>query len=436
MFALPIYAAGNVSDVAATAAIVQGVNDNVIQTSDADGSIHRHPAAFTGVDSTLTFRVTEPDADVHGLRLRVRGQYYQSLDSTRTTDPDGTVQGAYSSSITLGKFTQLTLSLSGTITALTSARVGDGTLIFTVDPSTTQTTFTLTQGSFGLVQELSPRWRLRESGGLLVTSTVSAPPFVLAGGQELDRRGVDGIQPFATSSVLHDLTPRDIGDVSLTYRYTYAPYSLDFTSSPPRASGPQRIHQVIPDVGLTHLMTPDWLSMSRVGISISSPPNFSDSNKAVILPVASEEVHYSTERWAFIGATSFSYGSVTPRLGSGPTFGAQASLVGTPYPHGKYRNLMATAQFVATHASLQATDTASTAINAVGGSVEVRYPLTKGLGLSGGYDVRLSTIQTSGSDAVPFFRQILFIGLSGFVTTDGTIPVLQLLNSPFRPAGG
>jgi len=436
MFALPIYAADNVSDVAATAAIVQGINDNVIQTTDSSGSIDRHPATFTGLDATFTFRITEPDTDVHGLRLRVRGQYYQSLDGFRTSDPDGTVSGSYSSAITLGPFTTLTLSLSSTITALTSARVGDGTLFFTIDPSTTQTTFTLSQASFGLVHELSPRWRLREAGGVLVTSTVSAPPFILAGGQQLDRRGIDGIQPFGTTSVLHDLTPRDVGDVSLTYRYTYAPYSLDFLSTPPRASGPQRIHQVIPDVGLTHLFTPDWLSMTRVGVSFSSPPNFSDNNNVVILPNVSEEIHFTNERWAFIGQTGFSYGSVTPRLGSGPTFTAQGSLVGTPYSHGKFRNLMMTVQTLATHASLQASGTASTTINAIGASIEGRYPLTQALGVSAGYDVRLSTIQTTGADLVPFFRQIVFIGLSGYLTTDGTIPVLQLLNSPFRPAGG
>ena len=436
MFALPIYAAGNTADVAATAALVQGLNDNVIQTTDNSGNIDRHPATFTGVDGTFTFRITEPDTDVHGLRLRVRGQYYQSLDGSRAADPDGTLQATYSSSITLSRFSTLTLSASNTITALTSARVGDGTLLFTIDPSTTQTTFTLTNGSATLVHELSPRWRLRESGGVLVTSTISAPPFILAGGQELDRKGLDGVQPFGTVSLLHDFSARDTGDISLMYRYTWAPYSLDFRTSPARAAGPQRLHQVIPDIGLSHLFTPDWLALSRVGLSISSPPNFSDSDKPVILPIVSEEVHYTNERWAFISAASFSYGSVTPRLGSGPTFTAQASLVGTPYPHGKFRNLMVTVQAVGSHASLQASGSASTSINAAGASIEGRYPLTKGLGLSAGYDIRLSTIQTSGADLVPFFRQILFVGLSGYLTTDGTIPVLQLLNSPFRPAGG
>ena len=152
--------------------------------------------------------------------------------------------------------------------------------------------------------------------------------------------------------------------------------------------------------------------------------------------MASEEVHYTTERYTFIGQAGFSYGSVTPRLGSGPTFSAQGSLVGVPYPHGKFRNLMGTAQAVATYASLPASNSASTSLTAVGASFEIRYPLTKGLGVSGGYDVRLSTIKTTGSDLVPFFRQIAFVGLSGYFTTDGTIPVLQLLNSPFRPAGG
>ncbi|WP_394828582.1 hypothetical protein [Pendulispora albinea] len=435
MFALPIYAAGNTSDVAATAAIVQGVNDNVIQTTDDRGVIDRHPAAFTGLEATLSFRVIEPDNDVHGLRFRLRGQYYQSLDGFHTDDPDGTLQALYASSISIGRFSTLTISASGTLTALTSARVGDGTLLFTIDPSTTQSTFSLSQGALSLVHELSPRWRVREGAGVLFTSTVSASPFALAGGQELDRRGLDGVQPYGMVSLLRDLTPRDTGDVSVTYRYTYSPYSIDFTSSPPRVAGPQRIHQVIPDAGLSHFFTPDWRNLVRVGASISTPSNFSDDNDPVILPVFSEEVYFTNERWSLMGATHFSYGSVTPRLGSGPTLGLQGSLVGTPYPTGKLRNLTMTAQATATHTSLQAAGSASTHINAVGISLEGRYPLAKGIGISAGYDVRYSTIQTSGTDAVPFFRQIFFVGVSAYFTNNGSTPALQLLNSPFRPAG-
>jgi hypothetical protein len=435
MFPFHIYAAGNVSDVAATAAIVQGLNDNVIQTTDGTGEIDRHPATFTGLDGTLTLRLTEPDTDVHGLRLRVRGQYYQSLDGFRTADPDGTVQGVYASSVTLGQFTQFTISLSSTITALTSARVGDGTLLFTIDPSTTQTTFTLSQASFGLTHEIAPRWRFRQTGGALVTTTVAAPPFQLAGGQQLDRRGFDGFQPFATTSVLHDFSARDTGDVSVMYRYTYAPYSLDFRTSPPRAGAEQRVHQVLPDIGLNHVLTPEWLSMTRAGVSVATPPNYAETKNPIVLPSVSEEIHFTNERWAFIASSGFSYGSVTPRLGSGPTLSAQASLTGVPYSYGQFRNLMATFRAVGTYANLRSSANSSTDISAVGASVEGRYPLNTWLGLSAGFDVRLSTIKATGGDLTPFFRQIAFVGLSGYWTTDGQIPVLQLLEAPFRPAG-
>lgn len=435
MFPLPIYAVGNVSDVAATGAIIQGFNDNVIQTTDGNGDIDRHPATFTGLEGTLTLRLTEPDTDVHGLRLRIRGQYYQSLDGHPTADPDGTAQAAYASSITLGRFTQFSLSLSSTVTALTSARVGDGTLLFTIDPTTTQTTFTLSNGTMALVQEITPRWRFRQTGGALITTTIAAPPYRLAGGQMLDRRGFDGFQPFTTTSLLHDFTPRDTGDISVMYRYTYAPYSIDLRRSPPRAAGEQRLHQVIPDVGLNHLLTEDWMSISRLGLSVATPPNYTDSSKAVIMPVVSQELHFTNERWTLVAAGGFTYGSVTPRLGAGPTLSAQAALTGVPYSYGKFRNLMATFRAVATYANLQSSNSTTTDITAIGASAEGRYPLNTWLGVSAGLDVRLSTVQPTGGDLIPYFRQIAFIGLSGYWTTDGEIPVLQLLESPFRPAG-
>ena len=426
---LPIYAVGNVSDVAATGALIQGFNDNVIQTTDGNGDIDRHPATFTGLEGTLTLRLTEPDTDVHGLRLACAGSTINR--STGTPPPIPTAPaGGYASSVTLGRFTQFSLSLSSTVTALTS-RASATDALFTVDPSLTQTTFTLSTGPWPSCRS-SQRWRFRLTGGA-GHHDVAAPPYRLAGGQMLDRRGFDGFQPFTTASVLHDITPRDTGDISVMYRYTYAPYSIDLRQSPPRAAGEQRLHQVVPDVGLNHLLTPDWLSVSRLGLSIATPPNYTDSNKAVILPVASQEIHFTNERWTLVSSAAFSYGSVTPRLGAGPTLTGQAALTGVPYSYGKFRNLMATFRAVAMYANLQSSNNTTTDITAVGASAEGRYPLNTWLGVSAGLDVRLSTTQTSGGDLIPFFRQIAFIGLSGYWTTDGEIPVLQLLEAPFRP---
>jgi hypothetical protein len=433
MLPIPLYAAGPATDVTATSALVQGLNDNLVQTTDGSGNIKRNPSFFTGLDNTFQLRITEADTDVHGLRVRLRGQFYEPLTGVPTA-PDGTAQGVWSSTFGLAKHTSLSVSLSSTLTTITSARVADGTLFYTIDPSTTQTTFMLNQGSYALTHELSNRWRIRQGGGALVTSTLEAPPFPVASGLSLDRRGLDGFQPFGTLTVLHDIAPRDTGDVSVMYRYLYAPYSLDFTQNPPRVGGKQEIHQVIPDVGWAHLLDDHWRATTRFGVSLASAPNFDADPRVVALPVGSEEVHFENERWTFIGVASATYGAVTPRLGAGPQIGAVASLAGVPYSYGKWGRMVMIYRAQASYASVKAGPDSTATLTILGASAEARYPLTRWLGLMGGYDVRLSTFgTTTGETITPYFRNILFIGLSGYWTTDGTIPPLQLLEAPFKP---
>ena len=170
MLPLPLFA---VTDVAGTVAMVEGLNDNVVQTQDTPTARTRHPSLFTGVDTALLLRFSQANTDVTGLRLRVRGQFYEPLDNY-PENPDGTVQGLWSSIVTVGKYTRLNFSLSSTLSRVTSARVSDGTLLFQVDPSSTATTFTYSQAAMGVTQELNDRWRFRQSVGLLMTTTVEA----------------------------------------------------------------------------------------------------------------------------------------------------------------------------------------------------------------------------------------------------------------------
>lgn len=434
MFPFVLFAGGNtIADVATTAAVTGGVNDNVVQTTDAQGNIDRHPQAFTGLEGTLTLRLSQPNGDIHGFRALVRGQTYKSLDGFTNADPDYSAQGVWQDNFTLDRFTNASFSLSSSITAITSARVGDSTLFYTVDPAATATTFSISQAAVTLTHELSDRWRFRQGGGVLVTTTVAAPPLQVADGMILDRRGLDGVQPFSTTSLLHDFSRRDTGDISVMYRYTYSPYSLDFTTTPPRVGGPQKIHQVLPDVGLSHQFGEYWLGMTRAGLSIANPPPFDPDRGLIVYPTASEELHYTEQRWQFIGSGAFSYGSVSPRLGAGPSVTANMSLIGVPYSYGHWSKLVAMFNAVGLYARQEASASATATLTAVGGSAQVRYPLTRVIGMIGGYDLRFSTVGTSGQPITPFVRQIVFVGLSGYWTTDPGILPFQILDAPFRP---
>ncbi|MEO6575033.1 MAG: hypothetical protein ABIP89_14410 [Polyangiaceae bacterium] len=428
-----------VTDVSGTVALIEGLNDNVVQTQDSPTQVTRHAALFTGLETGVTLRLTEPNQDVHGLRLRLRTQFYEPLDNYPES-PDGTMSASYASIVSLGKHTGFLISASSSLSRVTSARVSDGTLLFQIDPSSTATTFTVSQATMAITQELTKRWKFRQSVGVLLTTTVQAPPFQLADGLELDRRGIDGVQPETTSSLIHEFGPRDTGDVSLTYRYLYSPYTLDYTTNPPHAGGPQRIQQVVPDIGLTHLLSPQLSSLTRVGISIATPPVIDESKKLVILPVATEDLRYTSDRWGFNAQAGFTYGSVTPRLGAGPSLNAQGTLYGVPWTNGRLKRLMVLASVAGNHSQLQSgvattgAQASNTYINVVGASLEARYALSRTVGILGGYDARYSTIGSTNGPTTPFVRQIFFIGVSGYWSTDQVqLPPLEQLNAPFRP---
>jgi hypothetical protein len=88
---------------------------------------------------------------------------------------------------------------------------------------------------------------------------------------------------------------------------------------------------------------------------------------------------------------------------------------------------------VGLYARQEASASATATLTAVGGSAQVRYPLTRVIGMIGGYDLRFSTVGTSGQPITPFVRQIVFVGLSGYWTTDPGILPFQILDAPFRP---
>ena len=67
-------------------------------------------------------------------------------------------------------------------------------------------------------------------------------------------------------------------------------------------------------------------------------------------------------------------------------------------------------------------------------SAEFRYSVNTWLGLLGGYDVRYAVFE--GQGALPsLLRHVVFLGLSGFFTTEKTLPTLQTFVSPVKPPG-
>ncbi len=425
MLPIPIYAT---TDVAGSAAVVQGIDDNVVQTVDANDNVHRHPALFTGGSGSFLFRYAHPDGDSHSFRLGARGDIYEPLDSQSDASPDGTLQGNWISAIGIGPRTTLTFTERSLLTAAVASRAADGSLLLSVDPASNQTTYLFTNATVGVIHELSPFWRIRESISATLTDTLQAPPFQLADGLNLDRRGIDGASASVSSAVLHDFSARNTGDITAAYTYGYSPYSFDYTTTPPHLGPPQRNHEVGVDLGLRHDFNGWLVGRSRAGVTIATPPTLDTDRRAIIFPGVGQDLTYTTDRWVVLAGASFSYGSVTPRLGNGPTLNVGLSATGLPLPHGKWRKLVSIAALQGTYARVSLGPNELTSLTALGASAQARYPLFESLGALVGYDVRLSTF----GSAKAFVRQLLFVGLSGYWTTDGQQVPIQLLEAPYR----
>lgn len=429
MFPAPFVLA--TTDGAANVAVVEGVNDNLSQTQDAQGHVDRHPAAFTGIDGLATLRSTSRDADVQSLQLRARTQLYAGLDSAVTPAPNATLTLTYAGAFTTSPRGALSVSASAAATSIASARTGDGNFLLTLDPTASATSIATYSAFVTYSYALAPRWSVSQLVGSTVTSTISAPPLQAANGVVLERGGIDGVLPSATTTLSHDLGKRDIGALSATYRYVYAPYALSIGTSPPRIAGPQAIHQVTPGASLAHSFSETVTATTTLGLSITTPQAIDPDQNVVFFPVGSEQLTVTGSRWTVRSLASVTYSTVSARLGAGPTFAFTGSVAGAPIQGRVYRSLHLVGSVQATHTSVPTIGGGTTSLEAVGAGVETRYGLTKWLGLYGGYDLRGTSSFLPGDSAV--IRQIFFLGLSGYFTTDGNLPPIETAPTPYTP---
>lgn len=433
MFVLPVPA---VTDVATTAAVTQGLNDNVVQTNEADGTVSRNAAFFTGALGTFTIYNAGATGDGYILRLRGRAQAYEPIGDFDQS-PDGTGEVSWSAAKGLSRFVSLRTTLTTTISRVSSARVTGQSLLFQLDPAAFNSTFAVANANVALIEELGKKTRLVESAGLTTTATVAAAPFQLADGLELERQGIDGMQPQGGVSVYRDLSERDTVNAGVLYTYTYSPYALDIRSTPPRLAGPQRIHQVIPSVGYLHALSEHWTSVSQLGVSFTTPPTFADDRSAILFPTASQDLRYTAQDLSMVAQANVTYGSVVPRLGQGPSAGAVFLAFGNPFHDVALKRLMFVSRGQATYSSLRASTDASNQIIAVGGAIQARYALNSWLGVLGAYDLLFADVSTDVPGAVPppaYIRQVFFVGLSGYFSSNTTLLTpIQVMETPFQP---
>jgi hypothetical protein len=430
MLALPVALD---TDVVGRVAVVEGYNTNTYQAQDDPNVplIRRHPSPFTGVEANLELRFLGRDADRTTLILGARANHYEPLQPESQSD-DGAVNAALASHITLGPRTVLGVSEGGAVTSFDAAHVTDGT-IFAFDPTRTQSTYWLNDFSLSLAHQLSPNWHLTQSIGMALSGTIRSPPTQLASGQLVQHRGLDYVMPYVEADVNHDLTPRASGDLMVLYQYAWQLFVYDFTRNPPRNIGPDKEAFLTALAGWTYHVTPELSTVVRVGGVLASPPPRDPDQRAVLSPAGLAELYYTRPFFDLVATGGYTWGTVNPRLGSGPTGTGSVLAIGVPRHIGSWRNLALIARAQVSYSSLVTGVGQSTGLGLYAAGGEVRYGVSSWLGLLAGGDVRYAVFDTPGLFSPPFLQGVLFVGLSGYFSSDRAQLPLTTFAAPVQP---
>ena len=413
-------------------AAVEGYNSNVIQTQDvAGGPATPHGSPFTGVDATAELYTWTSPTDTQVFRLQVRGQHYTPLNGYSVPD-DGSANGAWNGSLTLSPRTSVSMLALATVTSVNSAEISDGPL-FQVQPGGLERVYSLETARVALAHELTPRWRSVLGADVTASTTIRDAPTTTVGGQPFQHRGLDYVTPGVDASLFHDLTPADIVQLRVRYAPTYVAFLINSAATPPVYNGHATVEAGQTDVTWTHGYTEALRSTLRVGTYVSQAPPLDPDRRPILSPLAAAELIYLKRYWLATANVNYAYGSANPRLGFGPTAGAGFTVEGIPFPHGEGRNFSTILTGLGSRSVFQQAGALSR-LSFAAASAEFRYSVNTWLGVLGGYDIRYVVFE--GQGAFPsLLRHVVFLGLSGFFTTEKTLPTIQTFVSPVKPPG-
>ena len=423
------------TDVIARVAVVQGYNSNTYQAQDDPSVplIERHPSPFTGVDAAVELRFLGRDADRTTVLVGTRVDHYEPLQPENQSD-DGAVNALFTSRLTLAPRTVLLVNDAASVTSFNAAHTTDGT-IFAFDPTQVRSTYWLDDWSASLVHRISPNWRLTQSLGATVSGTIASAPVLAPSGELADlveHRGLDYVMPYVETDVNHALTARSEADAILLYQYAYELFVLDLTQNPPRNVGPDRTAFLTALAGYTYTWSPGLSTVVRAGGVLASAPPRDVDQRAVLSPSGAAELYFARDSFNVVASGSYTWGTVNPRLGSGPTTNASVFATGVPYPVGHWRNLALLGTIQVSLSSLLAGPGESTKLGLYAGGLEVRYGLNRWLGLLGGYNIRYATFDTPDYEP-PFVQHVVFLGVSGYWSTERVELPLVNFAAPVQP---
>jgi hypothetical protein len=241
------------------------------------------------------------------------------------------------------------------------------------------------------------------------------------------------VLPYVATDLNKDLTGRSSVDVMLRYQYAFELFVLDLARNPPRNIGPVKQGFVTGLGGWTYHVNQDITAVVKAGGVLASAPPGDIDQRPILAPSGMAELYYTRSLFEFAASGAYTWGSVNPRLGSGPTANGSVVAVGIPYPVGDGRNLAAIARAQASYSSLITGVSSASSLGLYAFGAELRYGVSRWLGVVAGYDVRCATFDTPGLYSPAFLQQVIFFGLSGYFSSDRSILPLTTFSAPVQP---
>jgi hypothetical protein len=239
--------------------------------------------------------------------------------------------------------------------------------------------------------------------------------------------------PYMETALNRELSPRSSAELMLLYQYSLQVFVLDLAQQRPRNVGPDKQAFATGLAGWTFHATQEISTVLRGGGVLASAPPRDVDQRAILSPSAMAELYWTRPFFDLVVTGGYTWGTINPRLGSGPTGSGSVLAIGIPRPVGNWRNLAVVARVQGSYSSLITGIDQSTELGlfAVGG--EMRYGVDRWLGIIAGYDFRYATLSTPALYSPPFLQQVFYVGLSGYFTNDRTVLPLTTFTAPVQP---
>jgi len=410
-------------DLTASTSVYEGYNDNVVETRPAPGMpSERRGAPFTGGELSLVLSNSGLESSWH-VRLGGRGNYYTPPSGQLVGGNDGAVVLSGAGSWVLDPVSAFSTAHSVTYAEQNTARMADMPLL-TLDPSIGRQTFVFIGNDVAYRREMSSHSRLRVALGSGIRYLLSDTAFESPG------RGWDYAGPRGEAEWAEDLSSADTGAIRVLVGMWNMPRALLDLSG---RRGRSETWQVTPLAVWNHAHSESLTTEVTGGISFSTTKN-EVTTRSRLAPSFSAQLNWlQDERFAQL---AYGLGINTDNIALGPGLahsvrGQYGGALGRTHAA---RRLVGGLTARVSRSYIPTTrNTEFVAVTAGAGGI-LRYALGGYIGLLIGYEGQYLNMRQDGFDDGPsttFYRNVVYVGLSGTVSTsEGFVP----LDIPRPPA--